>query len=298
LGIVVFLYVVAKYLPEQERINEYISDSYEDLEKIKQKIAEGECFQAIDLIKGYETRYSDGCLYEECYKKLPEEMRAEKVCPRYLGVMVQVLDGNINEYLPKLKSFTFNTSDSDEVSAIVNGLSALHLGYPDGVTYTTENGEKLTYDIGKMYSQYYYSFRCEEIILNYRIADKSMKHYEISNMMSLAKVEYLNPELRSRVSSQIAQMKSENRATDFAVTGGSAEVYLMKDYNGEYIGNYGWICPKCGYDGGAVGAPVELSVEGHYIGETEILRRMMICAGAMAGGCGGLSEYTIEITYK
>ena len=72
----------------------------------------------------------------------------------------------------------------------------------------------------------------------------------------------------------------------------------MKNYNGEYVKNYSLKCPKCGYEGGAVGAPMDIVIDGHYIGETVTLNRMMSCAGKWVGGCGQLSKYTIEITYK
>jgi len=72
----------------------------------------------------------------------------------------------------------------------------------------------------------------------------------------------------------------------------------MKDYNGNYVPNYGWVCPLCGYDGGAVGAPYDISVDGHYIGETQTYQRMMSCAGVWGGGCAQLSYYTIDVTFK
>ena len=299
LSVVAFFYIVTVYIPERENIKKYINSSYEDVDEIQLSITDGEYIRAIDMLKDYEYTYSDEYRNEKYYKKLPKEMCAETIVPQYLGVMVQTLDKNINESMSKLDSLTFDVNDRDKVSAIVNELGALYSEYPNGINYTTESGDELFYNIEKMYDEYYYRYRCEEIILDYHhISDKSMKHYAISNMDGLANVENLNSELKNRVLSQLAKMKSENKATDFAVTGGSAEVYLMKNYKGEYVRNYGWICPKCGYDGGAVGAPLEVSAKGHYIGETETLTRMMSCAGKWVGGCGGLSTYTIEITYK
>ena len=72
----------------------------------------------------------------------------------------------------------------------------------------------------------------------------------------------------------------------------------MVDRNGNPVPNYGWVCPLCGYDGGAVGMPYFVSVDGHYIGETETVKSMMSCAGRWVGGCGGLSEYTIDVEFK
>lgn len=82
-------------------------------------------------------------------------------------------------------------------------------------------------------------------------------------------------------------------ATDFEITGGSSNVYLISKKN------YGVICPYCGYKSGAMGTSnILLSLNEHYAGEVAHESQGFICASSYQGGCRQTSTYSLEIEYK
>lgn len=85
--------------------------------------------------------------------------------------------------------------------------------------------------------------------------------------------------------SSSASSVTDEKATDFEITGGSSCVNIIS------ARNYSVICPNCGLDSGALGTS-SVHPSRHYVGETEDIDGKYHCR------CGEYTDYYITVDYN
>ena len=262
----------------------------------------GEAKQSVDSIESafneedYEKAAEATAYYKKCYdsnsfSNLPDELHSEKVCSEWESKIGLTLIERISALDAQLKKTDSKSWTIEDFEKLENYITVLKSFYPDGFDYTLQSGEKKHYPVViTELDDYLSTVRYQKSIQTW---DSGKKTEAIEIMKEIANSGSSNKTIISKANDSLEKMIKKNPAMGFEVTGGSSNVYLLKN------GRYGVICPYCNYDGGMMStADIYHSLDKHYAGEIENTSFMLKCAGHLAGGCGRFSNYNITIKYK
>ena len=222
--------------------------------------------EALRFLDIYEEKYSSSYEY---YDYLPEELRAENVYERRCLEIAAELYDNYATLRKKYSNVEVTAEDYDEINKLYNCVHSICLNFPDGMNYKNKNGNAATL----------------------KVTDELKTYHEKIGVL-VGKLAKLQPKEMEENSSTTSSATSK-KATDFEIIGGSPGVYIISSKN------YGFVCPYCGYDGGALGTSYILSTVSDYTsGETATIDGSFMCASAYQGGCRKSSKYTLDVKFR
>ena len=189
-----------------------------------------------------------------------------------------------NNILQKVEEELYKKlSNNDDYKEVKRLCSKYLESYPEG---------KYVESVTKMLSESSEKLALEEI----NTAKEKIRSGELAEAKSMLDNIVSNDSISENITSQAQKLINTIKntpATDFEITGGSSNVYLISEKN------YGVICPYCGYKSGAMGSSsIYMELKKHYPGEIETSTNTFMCASAFQGGCREFSKYNLTIEYK
>ena len=145
--------------------------------------------------------------------------------------------------------------------------------------------------------QYYSEYREYWAIRSIDKAKEYIKQSQYSDAMSILQRVVDDKEVSQATKEQarnlLSAVISATHATNFRITGGSSEVYIISDKS------YGIVCPKCGYISGAMNtSDLYYTLNEHCPGDKETFSMKFMCASEYQGGCRQFSNYTLKVEYE